>query len=130
MDVEILIRKSVNRIKGKCFRSTAVKPAKFGKENYWKGRKNRALQKLSRETYYADPDEFLLPGAAVNRWDMFHKEAIKRENLAIWHEAGRQMAQLGQIDPLGPGWTIAPELQHFYTADFMHQVDLIQRILN
>ncbi len=135
--MELPIRKPVNTRKGKRFHTAVVKSTKFEKENYWKGRKNRALQQLSRETHESDQDDFLLPEPNVNRWEVYRAANLKQIDKAIWHEAGRQLAECPPHLGLGWGempacttWTICSDVQHFYTDELMKQSIYLKKILN
>lgn len=131
-----LIRKPVNTRKGKRFHTAVVKSTKFEKENYWKGRKNRVLHQLSRELNETDQDDFLLPEARVNRWDVYREINLKQLDKAIWHEAGRQLAECPPHLGLGWGnppvyntWTVCSDVQHFYTPELLEQTKMLKEIL-
>jgi len=134
--MELPIRKPVNTRKGKRFHTAVVKSTKFEKENYWKGRKNRVLHQLSREIQETDQDDFLLPEPKANRWDIYRTSNLIKINKAIWHEAGRQLAECPPHLGLGWGkppmystWTICPELQRFYTPELLEQANILKEIL-
>jgi len=134
--MELPIRKPVNTRKGKRFHTAVVKSTKFKEENYWKGRKNRALHQLSREIQETDQDDFLLPEPPVNRWEVYRETNLKQLDKAMWHEAGRQLAECSPHLGLGWGtapiyntWTVCSDVQHFYTPELLEQAKILKEIL-
>ena len=103
-----VIMNTVNRNKS---RKVKVVKTKFSEENYWKGRKNRALHQLSRADNESDHDDFLLPEKRLNRWDIHRKANNEKEEALLrtkeWGEAKWSLVS----DPphLGAGWEAPKE---------------------
>ena len=115
-----------------------LKAKKFVKENYWKGRKNRALHQLSRAENEVDHDDFQLPEVRKTRWELHRVMNNKREDQKKWHEAAFQLKtnppHLGlgwqqeemekpslercpTIAYYGDQWTMDPLIKHYYVKD-------------
>jgi len=137
-----------NSINSRKSRKVKVVKMKFETENYWKGRKNRALQQLSRSDNECDHEDFLLPEKRLNRWDIHKKLTNEKENKKIWCEAKWKLKS--NPPHLGDGWeslemptlercpthqaerwTIDVGLLHYYNQDdFDESVQLMKNMLN
>lgn len=132
-------------------RNQTRQPKKFAKENYWKGRKNRALHQLSRFENEADLEDFQLPEVRKTRWDLHRIMNNKKEDQKKWHEAvfklktnpphlglGWQKEELPiptlerypTIAYYGDRWTMDPQIKYHYDRDeFDNMVIRMRQVL-
>jgi hypothetical protein len=84
-------RKPINTRKGKRYHRGEVKRVnKFAESEYWKRRKNRALQQQSRDENEVDHDEFAVPEPRGSKWTILaeaNQELLnKQDQVREWNE--------------------------------------------
>ena len=129
-------RKPVNTRKGKRFhRKEVEKKDKFATEKYWKGRKNRALQQLSRKENAVDHEEFLLPEPPICRWDT-QKTLVKPtlqeyvSNIQTRLDSCPKPKLVRSENTPVYTWSVCPSLAHFYTPELLKLADILRESFN